>query len=206
MSRSTPITEQFKAGGIKCAGCESIIEACVKQQPGTLSVKADYLSEVVTVTFDSKLNTIEQIQNALTEHGYPCSALDSPVTRRTVWLKHSAKIVIGLLLIALILFIDSRLMSHSAMPELSANVGYWLILVTGLLTGFHCIGMCGGFVIGYTTKSAIRGSNVYLAHCWYGLVRRSLIRRSAQLLGCLEPSSLLLPICAGLRRLLLVFF
>jgi sulfite exporter TauE/SafE len=26
----------------------------------------------------------------------------------------------------------------------------WLVLATGLLTGFHCIGMCGPFVVGYT--------------------------------------------------------
>ena len=153
---------------MKCVGCEKTIEEIVKQLPGLESVRSDYTSEMVTVTFDHDLITVEQIQSVLKQQGYPCSPLEIPTTKRTVWLQRTGKVAIGLLLIAAILFIDSRMMSHSAMPQLSGNVGYWLILVTGLLTGFHCIGMCGGFVVGYTAKSAISGANVYRAHFWYG--------------------------------------
>ena len=40
------------------------------------------------------------------------------------------------------------------MPELSLQMSYGLLFLVGLLTGLHCIGMCGGFVISYTAKAA----------------------------------------------------
>ena len=39
-------------------------------------------------------------------------------------------------------------------PELAANASYGLLFVVGLLTSFHCLGMCGGVVISQTLKKA----------------------------------------------------
>lgn len=41
-----------------------------------------------------------------------------------------------------------------ASPVVSPNAGLLLIFVTGLLTSVHCVGMCSGFVIAYTTKNS----------------------------------------------------
>lgn len=40
-----------------------------------------------------------------------------------------------------------------ASPVVSPKAGLLLIFVTGLLTSVHCVGMCSGFVIAYTTKN-----------------------------------------------------
>jgi sulfite exporter TauE/SafE/phage tail protein X len=42
-----------------------------------------------------------------------------------------------------------------------------LIFLLGLLTGFHCVGMCGGFVVGYTAANARLGRGSYLSHLLY---------------------------------------
>ncbi len=47
-------------------------------------------------------------------------------------------------------------------------MGYGLLFVVGLLTGFHCISMCGGFVLSYTAKNAQNNKSSYLDHFWYG--------------------------------------
>lgn len=39
-----------------------------------------------------------------------------------------------------------------SVPELAANASYGLLFVVGLLTSFHCLGMCGGVVISQTLK------------------------------------------------------
>jgi len=48
-------------------------------------------------------------------------------------------------------FILSNLPLFSS-PVVSPNAGLVLIFITGLLTSVHCVGMCSGFVIAYTTK------------------------------------------------------
>lgn len=36
-------------------------------------------------------------------------------------------------------------------PAINPNAGLLLIFINGLLTGVHCVGMCGGFVVAYST-------------------------------------------------------
>ena len=36
------------------------------------------------------------------------------------------------------------------LPDLTGNAGYGLLFIIGLLTSFHCIGMCGGIVLSQT--------------------------------------------------------
>ncbi|MFC2136065.1 sulfite exporter TauE/SafE family protein [Bacteroidota bacterium] len=55
------------------------------------------------------------------------------------------------------------------MPEISTNMGYGLLFVVGLLTGFHCIGMCGGFVVSYSTKAAQNNEHAATSHVLYGV-------------------------------------
>ncbi len=46
------------------------------------------------------------------------------------------------------------MMSHShAMPLLETMDG-WLLLMAGLMSAGHCIGMCGGLVTAYSMESA----------------------------------------------------
>ncbi|MFH0936116.1 MAG: sulfite exporter TauE/SafE family protein [Candidatus Woesearchaeota archaeon] len=53
-------------------------------------------------------------------------------------------------------------------PEINENISLSLILIVGLLTGFHCVGMCGGFVASYTTKNAMNGHKNFKQHLVYG--------------------------------------
>lgn len=43
-----------------------------------------------------------------------------------------------------------------------------LLFIAGTLTGFHCAGMCGALVVGYTVKAAAEGGSKYLTHLYYG--------------------------------------
>ncbi len=53
-------------------------------------------------------------------------------------------------------------------PELGEKTSLLLLFAAGLLTGFHCISMCGGFVISYTAKNAINGYKGFKQHLVYG--------------------------------------
>ncbi len=73
--------------------------------------------------------------------------------------------VVGILVI---LYFDDRLRGYSELPDASDHLSYGLLFVAGLLTGFHCVGMCGALVISYAAKSAAAGKPSLLAHLSYG--------------------------------------
>ncbi|MGZ8915386.1 MAG: urease accessory protein UreH domain-containing protein, partial [Methylobacter sp.] len=78
---------------------------------------------------------------------------------------------LGLVGIAALLVVGALLtQGRPHIPRFDQGVSYGLLFVTGLLTGFHCIGMCGGFVIGYTARESEQTSPSYvMAHLKYGI-------------------------------------
>ena len=78
-------------------------------------------------------------------------------------------ILLSLAGIGLILWIDRWMISHGDLPELTGDVNIGLLLLMGFLTGFHCVGMCGPLVFGYTAKMAGAGQKSYATHFLYGI-------------------------------------
>ncbi len=68
----------------------------------------------------------------------------------------------------LIVYLDGR-MRGLGHPQLLGEMSYALALLTSFMTSFHCVGMCGALVLGYTTQDAALGRPAYLSHLWYGL-------------------------------------
>ena len=81
-------------------------------------------------------------------------------------------VVAGAILFLLGLFwIMSQSISFK-LPEITPGIGLALIFAVGILTSFHCVGMCGGFVLSYTTKDAMdKGKDKrakFISHLKYG--------------------------------------
>lgn len=60
-------------------------------------------------------------------------------------------------------------MNHSDMPDLSRDMSYGLLMLVGFLSSFHCVGMCGPLILGYTAKNAAKGYKSHTAHLLYGI-------------------------------------
>ena len=60
-------------------------------------------------------------------------------------------------------------MNHVDMPDLSQNMSYGLLLLVGFLTGFHCVGMCGPLIVGYTAGEATAGIFHRWTHLQYAI-------------------------------------
>ncbi len=84
-------------------------------------------------------------------------------------LKKIAAVTLALMGIGIILWLDSWFMNHSDMPKLSRDMSYGLLILIGFLTSFHCVGMCGPLILGYTAKSATNGHKSYGTHLLYGI-------------------------------------
>jgi sulfite exporter TauE/SafE len=72
---------------------------------------------------------------------------------------------IGVLGLLAIIYFGTRLAGGVALPQISNATGYGLLFLVGLLTGFHCISMCGGFVVSY----AANAKNNKASHLLYAL-------------------------------------
>ena len=79
-------------------------------------------------------------------------------------LKRLIAVTLALIGISFILWLDSWFMNHADMPKLGRDMSYGLLLLIGFLTGFHCVGMCGPLILGYTAKSAANGHKSYATH------------------------------------------
>ena len=86
-----------------------------------------------------------------------------------ILLKKIAAVTIALMGIGFILWLDSWYMNHADMPKLSRDMSYGLLTLIGFLTSFHCVGMCGPLILGYTAKSATNGHKSYTTHFLYGI-------------------------------------
>ena len=155
------------ARGMHCSGCEHIIEDSVRKLAGVQRVKADYPTEIVAVVFDPALTNVEGICAAIARKGYRCTLPDDAEAPRNKFKKLGAA-VLGILGVVLLIFLDTKWISQSGTPDVSQHMGLGLILILGLLTGFHCIGMCGGFVLSYTAGDARLGQSSHLSHLLYG--------------------------------------
>lgn len=157
----------FHARGMHCHGCEHIIQVSVSKLLGVRKVKADYPTEMVTVAFDPAITRITEIRAAIEQLGYRFVSLDDARRRRSTFQK-LVGLILGLAGILLIILFDTEWISQGGAPDISQHMSLYLILVLGLLTGFHCIGMCGGFVLSYTADDARAGRRTYLSHLLYG--------------------------------------
>lgn len=150
-------SEEFKIKCMVCNSCEKVIEESIKKLNGIEEVKVDYKTGTVKVTHNEQTNK-EEIQKAIEIAGYKID------DGKTSWLAF-ALTAVGILVAVyfLIQFTDKI-----PLPELSKNMGYGLLFMLGILTGFHCIAMCGGFVVAYTSKTVEKSESIHKAHLLYG--------------------------------------
>jgi len=79
--------------------------------------------------------------------------------------------ILSFLLLVFVLyhfFLGNIKIPEVALPQVGDKVGLGLLFLVGILTGFHCVSMCGGFVVSYTAKNALNGHKSYGQHFAYG--------------------------------------
>jgi len=159
-------TYHFNVGGMQCPGCESVIEEALSRIHGVRLVRADYAREVVEVTCDSRRTGSEQLMQAIEAVGYSCAAKSQAHGRRLA--RTLLSVLVGVAGIALLLS-AGHWVESVRLPNFDQHLSYGLLFLVGLLTGFHCIGMCGGFVLGYTARNAAqRRHSAVSSHLMYG--------------------------------------
>jgi len=164
-------SKTFKIKGMHCNSCAQRIEDKLKDK--VESVSASYSRGEAKIDFDPEKISEKEIEKIINECGYEVA---NPESKRIVKRNVSNNIgwaitILGF--IFLVFMIYYLFEGNLRIPEfnfstLDGNASLFLLFFAGLLTGFHCIAMCGGFLVSYTTKNAIAGHKSFYQHIVYG--------------------------------------
>ncbi|MBK8816741.1 MAG: sulfite exporter TauE/SafE family protein [Methylococcaceae bacterium] len=166
MTSADDATATITVTDMQCSGCESVIETALNSLPGVSSVNASYSSGKVVVKFNASAISLKEIMREIAAKGYTAGFSESPST-----FKRLLKILVALTFILTLfafMFYSRHLWHQFKIPEISSQAGNGMIVLVGVITGLHCIGMCESFVIGYTANNSIQGCSSYRSHLLYG--------------------------------------
>jgi sulfite exporter TauE/SafE len=83
-------------------------------------------------------------------------------------LQRATRVAAALACLAALIYVDARWIGAGGTPDIAQHMSLWLIFLLGLVTGFHCIGMCGAFVVSYTAADARLGRASLFSHLAFG--------------------------------------
>ena len=70
------LTQNFSVDKMTCKMCHITVSKAIKQVAGVFDAKVDYKTKVATVTYDPSIASIEQIENATANAGYPATLIN----------------------------------------------------------------------------------------------------------------------------------
>lgn len=168
--------------GMVCGGCENAVERALQQIEGVEQAKANHSEERVWVLFDSNKTSPAVLAEAITSAGYEVvkqAASDALIETVQVQDSSSGASVTPpsrlrsiLFFIVLLILVGGivqwgRSLMPNVMSQMNAGVSLVTLFMIGFFTGFHCIGMCGSFVVSYVDKSHSMAKSA-LSHAAYG--------------------------------------
>jgi uncharacterized protein len=153
----------FKVGGMTCNSCANLIEGKLKSK--VEKVSASYSNGEVSVEFNPEKISEKKIKEIIVGEGYSLGKeKDKEPSSDKVgfWFMISSLLLLVYFLYRWISQFDISL------PGVGEQANLLLLFLVGILTGFHCISMCGAFVVSYTTKNAMNGHRGFKQHLAYG--------------------------------------
>jgi len=164
--------KKINISGIHCRSCKTLIETEIDTLLGVKNVSVDYKNSNAEIEFDENEIKLELIKKKIEKLGY---TFDEEKNNN----KHPnklfyKKIAIGIGFFGLIAgyFYVQNTGAFEILSKLNeGNVNLWIILVIGLLAGFHCMGMCGGIVVAYSSSNIKNKNTSQVPHIQYNLGR-----------------------------------
>jgi len=201
---------KIKIGGIHCQSCKTLIETEIDVLSGVNKVIVNHQAGEAEIEFDDEKITKEKIFEEIKKLNY------SPQEN---WQENNSSddngFLLGLIIPLVIgIFIGGYFLAKSfggfeLLSKLNeGNVGYGLIFIIGLLAGFHCVGMCGGLVVAYSTSCLQNAgsSNKFAPHFQYNLGRLISYSLIGAILGGVGSFFGINPVFTGIITLLAGFF
>ena len=135
-------TQELKIRGMICRSCVGEVEALLLHTRGVIRAKVSYLKGQAQLEYDPELVSLDDVQKRLAENGYQSG--DRGL---------SGLALDGLCLVLTLLFTWLLLGGSHHSIELGDSAGFGAAFLLGLMTSPHCLGMCGGILLGNCAQS-----------------------------------------------------
>lgn len=156
-----------------CPQCEDEIARKITHRRGILTCRASYRKSCVLAEYDPDIISADEIKAALSDIGYPVGSGKSGLISD----------MIGAASVIVLYFALPWLTGLVNVPQAESGAGFGVLFVIGLLSGVHCIGMCGGIMLtqknavaynagrlfSYTALGAMFGALARLSHTMHSL-------------------------------------
>ncbi len=146
--------------GMHCSSCKAIVEDAVRHVKGVKNPKVNLERQTLEFEYSNE-TTLGEVERKLEEKGYSIKKASGGMGLGSLFIA----VGIAIVLVSAYLFIGK---GNESFFNITANASLPLLFFVGFLTGFHCIGMCGGFVLSYTGKCASEGKSNLSSHFQYG--------------------------------------
>jgi len=165
----------LKTKGMHCASCEKLIEGPVRAIGGVKRVESDYGTETTEIVYEDAETGPGAIMEAIEKEGYRVEekAVGGGVPSDKLgggggngFNFGTAALMLGLIAVLAGLYLLLGWHASMDFSSINGNTGMLVLLALGFLAGFHCIGMCGGFVLAYAGK--IKNPHDIKPHLMYG--------------------------------------
>jgi sulfite exporter TauE/SafE/copper chaperone CopZ len=162
----------FSINGMHCNSCANTIERALKDKVESISVS--YVKSTAQIEYNPQKITEEEIKKIIEKEGYSCSCeLESNSSKNKITFEKIGPILLSILGVLIFLVLLYKLTGFNipqiSIPSIGQSTSLALLFLIGILTGFHCVSMCGGFVLSYTSKNALAGYKGFSQHIIYGL-------------------------------------
>jgi uncharacterized protein len=174
---------KLKITGIHCKSCKELIESEINLLNGIEKVDVCVKNDIARVIYNEKHISSIEIINEIKSLNYGVKKIESEEIYKSQINSienkfKSSNLLLGgilLFLIAIIYYVVSSYGGFELLARLNeSNLSFPLIFVIGLLASFHCIGMCGGIVMAYTTRfcASVKGNkSINISHLSYNAGR-----------------------------------
>lgn len=134
--------------GMICRACTEAVETALTQTRGVVSAQVHYYKSEAEISYDPALVSADGLAEAVRRAGYDVGKKGAG--------ERLFDLVCLLLAAGLVwFFLRSPL---NPVPEATAETPLGVLFVIGLLTSTHCVGMCGGILLGTTTSADLSRS------------------------------------------------
>ncbi|RMD59317.1 hypothetical protein D6821_01485, partial [Candidatus Parcubacteria bacterium] len=158
--------------GMHCQSCKVLLEEELTGLKGVKKTTINYPEGDCQIHYDEEKVSPRLIYQTIKNLNYKIETQEKTTNQA---FKGGWKIALSsVFLVGLAYFFINYLNLWEVLGYLNEEkISYWLIFLIGILASFHCVGMCGGLVVAYTTRHHSQSVSRFsvLPHWQYNLGR-----------------------------------
>lgn len=127
--------------GMTCQSCVAKVTKAIMNSEGTHDIEVNLREQRASFTLDERKGKLPQVLQAIERAGYSVSQKKGE-KKGLDWFY-----VWGILAFVVVLVLSKQVTKFIPALDQGGSYSYLLVFLIGILTSFHCIGMCGGISI-----------------------------------------------------------